>query len=92
MYKGMYCAMCDSTKHEFFNFQKEEIYISEQTCRTQVEFTVQILAYFDFLLDDYNNVLSQFLYSCDYKGKYEYKLVPKKLSFKSNVEKEYDLR
>lgn len=57
-----------------------------------MENTVQVLAYFDFLMDDYNNVLSQFVYSCNYKGTYEYQMVPKKLEFHSFIEKEHDLR
>lgn len=32
-YKGMYCAMCDSIQHDYINVQREEVYVSTQSCR-----------------------------------------------------------
>ena len=89
----MYCGMCDSKNHKFINFEKEEIIIGNQTCREQVEMTVQLLAYLNFLLDDYNNLLAQFLFSCDFKGHYDNSNPPeKKYHFESDIEKEQNIR
>ena len=33
MYKGMYCAMCDSKSHQYISFEREEIHIGSKTCR-----------------------------------------------------------
>lgn len=43
-------------------------------------------------MNDYNNLIAQFMHTCDYKGKYEAKTVPRKLVFQSNLEKEHNIR
>lgn len=76
-HKGLYCSMCDANTHIYFNSQQKKVQVSEEFCRTFISNTLATLVYLQVHIPKYANLISTFMGTCDSKGRYLKKSMPK---------------
>lgn len=75
--------VCDSQVHKFVDVTNNKLYISDGYCRESIINVLKPMLYLHDLLHKYANLVSKFLISCDFKGKFEDKVPNPKYLFHS---------
>lgn len=70
-FRGLYCSICDSQNHKFVDVKNNTVTISDSYCRESIINVLKPMLYLHDLLHKYTNLVSKFIISCDYKGKFE---------------------
>lgn len=82
-YKGLYCTLCDATKHVFFDLDQQKVYYDQEFCRDIITNSLHSLLYFHVYFVKYTTLLSRFVTSCDFKGEFFDRPIDPKYVFKS---------
>lgn len=81
-FSGFYCTICDANMQEFIDVKNEKFIFKKSFCRSLLKNTFPVLMYFHFDYIQYVNLISKFMTSCDYRGKFFKTPVPPQYIFK----------
>ena len=86
-YKGFYCSICDFDNHKFFNIEEKILRVDDNFCFWNVSNTLPTLLFFHKDINDYNNIVSQYMMSCSADHQYRFELeIPNVMKFDDNAE------
>lgn len=80
-YTGFYCTICDAKFQQYIDVKKEKFNFSKRYCRSILKNTFPVLLYFHNHYLNYVNLITKFLSSCDYKGRFFKTPVPPQFKF-----------
>lgn len=69
-FESFYCTLCDGELHPFFDLTRQKIVYSHRHCKDVVENTLPFLLYFHNHFVKFNNLIVDFMASCDMHGEY----------------------
>lgn len=73
--------ICDSQAHKYIDTQKNTITYEDGYCRENIMNVLKPMMYLHDLLHKYTNLVTKFVISCDYKGKFIDRVPNPKLLF-----------
>ena len=92
-FKGFYCAVCNYDNHKFFDLETKTLNVADDFCYWTVSHSLRVLLFFYEDIVDYNNVVSQYMMSCNMKSEYRFSQeVPGIMVFKKDKERNHTLR
>lgn len=69
-FESFYCTMCDADSHAFFDLTRQHVVFGHKQCRTWAKSTLPFLLYFHVHMVKINNLIVDFMSSCDVSGAY----------------------
>ena len=92
-FKGFYCAVCNYDNHKFFDLETKTLNVADDFCYWTVSHSLRVLLFFYEDIVDYNNMISQYMMSCNMKSEYRFgQEVPGIMLFKRDKERNHTLR
>lgn len=69
-FEAFYCTMCNANNHPYFDLTRQRIIYSHKQCRDWTRNTLPFLLYFHLHITKINNLIIDFVSSCDATGHY----------------------
>ena len=80
-YSGFYCSLCDGKNINFISVENKKFILQKKVCKKMAEHVLQPLIYLNVHITNLLNLISKFLVSCDYKGRFKNSVPPLNLKF-----------
>lgn len=69
-FESFYCTLCDGQLQPYFDLTRQQIVFSHRHCKNMVESTLVFLLYFHDHFVKFNNLIVDFMASCDMYGQF----------------------